>query len=350
MIERRARTRPTTNSEPLKTLKIGVALTTILTAILIGGCSALPGSSQLPTALPANYIPTAIVLTSQAGQTLQAANAPSATPSPSPLPVTPTDTPEPTATPSPQVNISSTITLATELSAIQTPQGSQTPEADLPPATVQIFKPGELSRVTSPIHITSYLKPGPKGLVTIELHGEDGRLLVRQSKVFTTNPNAWANMTVDLNFEISAAAEVGRLTISVEDDKGRMMALNSVNLILLSMGESDINPSNATQEAIIIGQPKLLSLVQGGTLLVSGEARSNTGLPLHIELVDDKGGVVGQRLAGLDAPDAQGYSSFATEVSYNVSALTPVRLLVYEDGGQITDISHLSSLLLKVSP
>jgi hypothetical protein len=318
-----------------------------LAAILIGGCSALPGSSQLPTALPADYIPTAIALTSQAGQTLQAANAPSPTPSPSPLPATPTGTPEPSATLPPQTNTPADIPLSTEG---QTPQGSQTPEPDLPPAIVQIFKPGELSRVTSPIHITSYLKPGPKGLVTIELHGEDGRLLVRQSKVFTTNPNAWANMTVDLNFEISAAAEVGRLTISVEDDKGRSMALNSVNLILLSMGESDINPSNATQESIIIQQPKLLSLVQGGILTVSGMARTDTDLPLHVELVDDKGGVVGMRLAGLGERDAQGYRSFATEVSYKVTALTPVRLLVYEDGGQISDISYLSSLVLRISP
>jgi hypothetical protein len=322
----------------------------ILAAILIGGCSALPGNSQLPTALPEDYIPTAIVLTSQAGQTQQAANAPSPTPSPSPLPATSTNTPEPSATSIPQTDTSSAIPLATSLPAGQTPQGSQTPEPDLPPAGVQIFKPGELSRVTSPIHITSYLKPGPKGLVTIELHGEDGRLLVRQSKVFTTNPNAWANMTVDLNFEISAAAEVGRLTISVEDDKGRMMALNSVNLILLSMGESDINPSNATQEAIIIEQPKLLSLVQGGILTVTGKARSDSGLPLHVELLDDKGGVVGMRLAALGEQDAQGYRSFATEVSYKVEALTTVRLLVYEDGGQISNVSHLTSLVVRVSP
>ncbi len=324
-------------------------LIAFLTAALIGGCATL-STSPLPTPLPADYIPTAIALTSQAGQTQQAANAPSATPSPSPLPATPSATPEPSATPSPQLDTQATSQIEPASSAGQTPLVNQTPEAALPPASVQIFKPGELSRVTSPIHIASYLKPGPKGLVTIELHGEDGRLLVRQSKVFTTNPNAWANMVVDLDFEISAAAEVGRLSISVEDDKGRLMALNSVNLILLSMGESDINPPSATQEAIIIQQPKLLSLVQGGTLLVSGMARTDTDLPLHVELVDDKGGVVGMRLAGLGELNAQGYRSFATEVSYNVSALTPVRLLVYEDGGQISDISHLSSLVLRVSP
>jgi hypothetical protein len=350
MTESRPGARPAAKSKPLETPKIGAGVACLLAAILFGGCSALPGNSTLPTALPADYIPTAIALTSQAGQTQQAANAPSSTPSPSPLPVTPTETPQPSATPLPKTDTSSDISLATAASGGSTPQGNQTPEADLPPAIVQIFKPGELSRVTSPIHITSYLKPGPKGLVTIELHGEDGRLLVRQSKVFTTNPNAWANMTVDLNFEISAAAEVGRLTISVADDKGRMMALNSVNLILLSMGESDINPSNATQEAIIIEQPKLLSLVQGGILTVSGKARSDTGLPLHVELLDDKGGVVGMRLAGLGDLDAQGYRSFATEVSYKVEALTPVRLLVYEDGGQISDVSHLASLVLRVSP
>ncbi len=323
--------------------------TAFLAAALIGGCATL-STSQLPTPLPADYIPTAIALTSQAGQTQQAANAPSATPSPSPLPVTPSETPEPSATPSPQTDTQATSQIAPASSIEQTPFVNQTPLATLPPASVQIFRPGELSRVTSPIHIASYLKPGPQGLVTIELHGEDGRLLVRQSKVFTTNPNAWANMVVDLDFEISAAAEVGRLSISVEDDKSRLMALNSVNLILLSMGESDISPPSATQEAIIIQQPKLLSLVQGGTLLVSGMARTDTDLPLHVELVDDKGGVVGMRLAGLGKPDAQGFRSFATEVSYNVSALTPVRLLVYEDGGQISDISHLSSLVLRVSP
>ncbi len=106
----------------------------------------LPGSSQLPTALPADYIPTAIALTSQAGQTLQAANAPSSTPSPSPLPATPTETPEPSATPGPQTDTPAAISLVTESSTGRTPQGSQTPEPDLPPAIVQIFKPGELSR------------------------------------------------------------------------------------------------------------------------------------------------------------------------------------------------------------
>jgi hypothetical protein len=331
-------------------MKLTHPIIAFMAAIMIGGCTALLNNNQLPTALPENYLPTAIALTSQAGQTRQAENAPSSTPSPSPPPATSTQTPEPSTPPAPQTDTPAASPLSPASSILLTPQPSQTPEAKLPPASVQIFKPGELSRVTSPIHITSYLKPGPKGLVTIELHGEDGRLLVRQSKVFTTNPNAWANMTLDLDFEISAAAEVGRLIISVEDDKGRQMALNSVNLILLSMGESDINPSSATQEAIVIQQPKLLSLVQGGTLLVSGMARSDTGLPLHIELVNDKGGVVGMRLASLGQLDAQGYRSFATEVNYNVSALTPVRLLVYEDGGQISDFSHLSSLLLRVSP
>jgi hypothetical protein len=204
--------------------------------------------------------------------------------------------------------------------------------------------------VVSPIEISAYLRPGDRGRVTLELFGEDGRQLVRQIKTFNTTPGARVNLNAELEFGIQAAAEVGRLVISVQDEVGRTVALNSVDLILLSLGQADINPSDALLEDLIIQQPVVNTLIQGGTLIISGLANPDTDRPLHVEILNEKNQVVGQRLAAVDRPVEGGYGSFAVEVPYQVSGFSPVRLIVYEDGEQMSPIRHLSSVEFLISP
>ncbi len=318
-----------------------------LSAYLLTVCVACSGltESELPTPLPAQFLPTAIALTVEAGASRQAAvshnEAPDQVVSPTPS-ETPTALPSKTAT--------STRPSATPFPLTQEPTPSGTPTPEIPVADIQIFKPGDLSRVITPLHVAGYLKPGAGGKVRLELYGEDGRLLVRQIKVYNVLPGARVNISLDLDFEISAAAEVGRLVISTEDEGGRIVALNSVDMILLSVGEADINPSDALIETIVIEQPKVKTLIQGGKLLVSGIARPNTALPLMAELRDAKNQIVGFRQIGVGVPGEAGFAEFAAEVPYSVSKLTPVRLSVYEGGENISTMTHLSSIEIMVSP
>jgi hypothetical protein len=306
---------------------------------LLSACSAGLGGG-LPTPLPAEYVPTAIALTVEAG------NAGRPTPEPPAATETPSETPTepPPATPSPTPENP----IATQ------PAGpSPTPKATptgLPIADIQIFRPGNLSKVVSPIKIYANLAPGAGGRVKIELRGEDGRILTEETKEFSAQSGIRINLYMDLEYKMAAVAEAGRLVISVADTAGRLTALNSVDLILLSLGEADYNPASADQPVIVIQQPAPKSLIQGGKVVVSGLAQFGPGGALMVQLIDDKGNVVGSHpVEGAPAPDG-GYVPFIVEVPYQVSTLTPVRLSVYEGGDSPATITYLTSEEIMLSP
>ena len=184
----------------------------------------------------------------------------------------------------------------------------------------------------------------------IELLGEDGRLLMREVKSFSASQGWQVNVAKEVTFGISAVAEAGRLQISVEDENGQVMALASVDLILLSIGDPDLNPSGDLLERIVIQAPEPDVLVQGGTLRVSGLARPLTEKALMVELRAVDGRVLGSRQVEVILPDSGGHGIYAIDVPYTVNEPTPARLFVWELGERIPGIAYLSSLELLLSP
>lgn len=184
----------------------------------------------------------------------------------------------------------------------------------------------------------------------VELHGEDGRLLGRQLSNLPAIPWSFASLSTEMDFEIRLAAEHGRLVISVEDSYGRLIDVNSVNLILLKFGESELNPATALWQVIQIQEPQPNTLIQGGMVTVSGLARPNTENPLFIELISRNGQNLGHRLAAVEVQIPGGYGAFAVDVPYLVNEVTPALLVVYESGGTLSEIAHLASLEVLLSP
>jgi hypothetical protein len=330
-----------------------------LLAVLLSGCAATAAGwrsllgPEIPTPLPAEYIPTVIALTLEAGRTAQPLaiddpQASSTLPAPSP---TETVTPLPSATatlrPSPTGPTATPYPIT-----LLPPLPSATPAPAVANDLIEIRNLGPLSKVISPLHVYAYLLPGFKQRVQIELLGEDRRVLFREIKaVLYVNPGAMAIVTLDKEFEIKATAEAGRLVIRTMDQYGRLIALNSVPLILLSVGDPDISLPADQYNPILIGEPASKTLIQGGRLLVTGLARPNGDGPLMVQIIDQKGSVIGQRLASITPPDAPGgYGTFATEVTYNVSAPTSVLLTVWQGGDTIEDIIHLTSREIMLTP
>ncbi len=64
------------------------------------------------------------------------------------------------------------------MQSTEIPEGQ--PGQKYPPALLQVEKPGEMSRLSSPILVTANVYPGDKGLVTVQLVGEDGRVMADQ--------------------------------------------------------------------------------------------------------------------------------------------------------------------------
>ncbi len=227
---------------------------------------------------------------------------------------------------------------------------THTPAPYVPEARVQIYWLGERSLVTSPIQVHARLTSQVGKTIRIDLYGEDGRLLTRHLKTLYNIPWHVAGLDIELPFEISATAEAGRLVISVEDVFGRIIDINSVNLVLLSVGKTELNPTNALYQRIVIQEPSDKALIQGGHIIVSGVAQPDGDLPLRVALIAEDGRVLGQRLAGVNAPTPGAYGSFSVEVSYTVTEATNALVVVYEEGGVMSDISHLASVEVLLSP
>jgi len=339
---------------------------------LASGC-VRPVKTAMPTLLPTEYLPTAIALTLEASGVGLATIPPRLSPTATASSITPSETPIAQDNPAPTFTLTlpPTIEITAPADPITTTQPitiplstpseatapvvhvmppSATPAPEIPNAKIQIYQLGERSLVTSPIDVSIRLTSQYGKIVRIELWGEDGRLLSRYMRTFDTVPWKSARIGFELEFEISGVAEEGRLVINVEDPFGRLIDVNSVNLILLSEGVTDLNPPTAMLQKIIIQDPAPQALIQGGKLIVSGRALPNLDQPLKLMLISEEGKVLGQRLAKVEFPEPGNYGTFVAEVPYTVTGLTPALLIVYEDGGKISQIAHLASLPVILAP
>ncbi len=293
--------------------------------------------ATLPVSSPAPVTPTATAnpLITQISPTSLAFN-PSATASPSPSATStigPTDTPSRRATRTPTI----------------------TPTPPIPSAGVQISEPGPMSKVVSPLHMVANLRSVPSGTYRVELWveplnpGDEPRLLYRDVQRIISNPVDWVFLEQDIQFELTRVSEFGQLRITVLDPYDRPVSINSVDLLLLSMGPDSITPPNLRSEPIVIRQPGRNQLIQGGTAIVSGLVRPDEGY-LLAELVDANGNVLGYRQAFV-APAADGsYVPFSVEVPYTVANGTWVRLEVSESGVRISGTERLASVEIYLSP
>src|SRR5215210_4299278 len=213
---------------------------------LLAACAA-PTASPIPTAYPPEYLPTVIALTAEAANILGTEVVLALTPN-----VLPTNTPRPTLSPTPR------------------PTFTQTTIPGHDPAAIEISAPGPMSKVVSPITLRMNIVSGESEKVQIDLYGEDGRLLTRNVKQVPTSGRG-VPQQIRVPFEIRAAAEVGRLTVSTTDKAGRMQSLNSVRVLLLSSGVNEINPPGNPSEPVGVFNPDAEEEVSGGVVNVRGD-------------------------------------------------------------------------------
>ncbi|MDO8755250.1 MAG: hypothetical protein Q7J80_15240, partial [Anaerolineales bacterium] len=177
---------------------------------LLSACSQTAQST--PTPYPPNYLSTVVALTGQAAFATADALAQSAMPSETAvsteLPIPFTEIPNPTPT------------FAAGFTDF---------------AQIHFMTPGPASSVISPIHLQVMLVSGESEIVQVDLLGEDGRILLRDLEPVTRNLKGIFRK-FDLKFEIRAVSEAGYIRISSKDDFGRIQALNTMPVLLYSIG------------------------------------------------------------------------------------------------------------------
>ena len=290
---------------------------------LVAACAA-PTASPVPTAYPPEYLPTVIAMTAEAANVLGTEVALALTPT-----VLPSRTPRPTLSPTPQ------------------PTFTQTTIPGHEPAAIQIFAPGPMSKVVSPITLRMNIVVGESERVQIDLYGEDGRLLTRNLKRGVPPSGKGVPQHITVPFEIPTAAEVARLTVSTTDDAGRLQSLNSVRLLLLSSGVNEINPPGNPSEPVGVFSPLDDDLVSGGVLNLRGDIWPFNLKPVILELVGPEGESMGLRILNMEHLNPQ---LFETTLPYKVSEPTSARLTIRQDDDRIDGLFYVYSQEIVLNP
>lgn len=296
----------------------------IITSLLglLAGCAA-PTASPIPTAYPPEYLPTVIALTAEAASISSTGTALALTQA---LP--PSATPTPTRTPTPRATFTPT-----------TIPGHK-------PAAIQIFAPGPMSKVASPITLYMHIIAGDSAKAEIALYGEDGRLLTRNLKAVPPGGKG-VDQSIKVPFEIPGTAEVGRLTVSTLDKQGRVQSLNSVRLLLLSSGSSEITPPGNPSEPVGVLSPKGDDSISGGVVNVKGDIWPFNLNPVVFELVGPDGKVINSRILSVKDINPQ---LFETTLPYKVFVPTLARLTIRQDDDRINGLFYVYSQEILLSP
>ncbi len=353
--------------------QVGWALAACLCLSLLGGCDKLAVSAIFTPTLTAS--PTASLVPSST-QTPSETPAPSATDVPSAtsepsstssstptVTLTPSQTstttlgPSPTSSLTPSRTLTPSDTLVPSLTRTpnRTPTPSFTPTITLtptpPPPQVAIAIPGLLSRVVSPIQAEIYAVPDDDGMVRVELIGEDGRLIARQVLDMSAYKHRSIALYPKIPFEINSAAETARLQVLTSDRFGRVVALESVDLILLKVGRNEIFDPLITMEPFIIRSPEQGDTVSGDKLVIQGLIRPLNDSPVIVEAIGEDSAVLLTKQFNVAAPSGPlSHTPFQLEISYKVSSPTPIRLIFRQAGSRIPGTLALTSLTLILAP
>ncbi len=117
---------------------------------------------------------------------------------------------------------------------------------------------------------------------------------------------------------------------------GVLMALNTVRVLLLSSGVSQVNPpGNNIYQRIALEEPVVHSTASGGVLTVKGVYSPFNSQPLVLELVDVNGkSLNASRILTITDLDSQ---TINTTIPYKADFPTPAYLVIHQQDDVLKD-------------
>jgi len=252
----------------------------------------------------------------------------------------PTRTNHPTQGPSPRWTRSPTPTAT----ATKTPQP--------PDAVLRISRPGLYSRITSPYKIQAMVTKGEDGYVYLSLIGEDQRVIFADALDSRRSIYSRFIIVPRLEFSIPSVAETARVSLYTLDLLGRITALSTVDVILLSIGDNDTNLAQRLYESFVITNPKRGGVIQGGRLIISGKVAPFNENPIIVEIIGENGETLSLRELKIPMPEGgQTYIPFVVEMTYAVPAETAALITIrQESDNRLPGTIALSSVAVTLYP
>jgi hypothetical protein len=204
-----------------------------------------------------------------------------------------------------------------------------------------------MSKVTSPVSLRMQVVSGSSELVQVDLQGEDGRLLARKLERVPSWPGGYY-VSMKLPFEVQAAAEVGRITISTKDDAGRVQSQLAMRVLLLSIGADEITPEgDPSERAVFYAPPRKDAVALDGIVNIEGRFLPFNDNPVILELLDAQGKTIGLRFLDFEGTGEQ---LFSTSIPYKVSEPTTARLVLKQDDDRLDGLVYLYSQEILLTP
>lgn len=291
--------------------------------VLLAGCSP-PATNSIPTPLPPEFLPTIIAQTAESANFAATGAAIASITATSPV-----NTPRPTRTGVPRAT----------LTATSIPGHAQ--------STVLITAPGPMSNVVSPITLKMDIVTGASKIVQVDLYGEDGRLLSRLLKRNVPTSTEGVLQTIKIPFEISGTAELGRISVSTQDEFGRVQSLNSVRVVLMASGVNKITTPGNPSEPIGVFSPGKKDEASGGVLTVRADVWPFSLENLILELISPEGRTLGVRVISVNGIQPQ---LVETTIPYRVSEPVLARLIIRQDDDRIEGLFYLYSQEVLLNP
>ena len=268
---------------------------------LLSACS--QAAESAPTPFPPDYLPTVVALTGQAA--IATTNALVSVPSETALPmetlIPSTSYPTPTPTIEPGFN-------------------------DF--AQIRFISPGPMSSLVSSFNLQVLLVSGESDIVQVDLLGEDGRILQRVlERVGRSLGGKYRNF--DISFEIRAVSEAGYIRISTKDEYGRIQALNTMPVLLYSIGTTQINPpGNTIYERTTFEGLEDDAEISGGVLNLKGLFWPFNDQPIFVDLLLSNGKPLASRVLDFKGVEPE---AFETTLPYKVTEPTRARLTFHQE-------------------
>jgi hypothetical protein len=213
-------------------------------------------------------------------------------------------------------------------------------------AAIQILAPGPMSRIISPLQLKMDVIAGDSSLVKIDLFGEDGRLIAQELRRVLPNQSGTFEF-IKVPFEIPGVGELGRVTVSTTDKAGRIVAMNSVHVLMISSGGNEVYPAGNLGAAVGVFSPRLSEPASGGVLTVRGDVWPFNRQPFILELLDAQGRSLGLQIITVEGLNPQ---LFETTIVYQVSEPTPAILSIRQEDDRIPGPFYVYSQEVLLNP
>ncbi len=198
--------------------------------------------------------------------------------------------------------------------------------------------------------LDSALIPIPGGTARVELLGEDGRLLLRNLIQYGTTQDFRLPLDLELEYDIPGVAETARLQVIIQNTRDEIVYISSVDVILLSIGETERNQPGDNLEPFYLQRPWSQQLIQGGVMQISGFLRPPNNQPVIFELFSVTGELAGSRqLAPLEIVNGEHYP-LQFELPYTITKAGWGRLVVRQAGERIPGDAVLNSVQVYLKP